>query len=293
MPLRTLTTADRALMIEARIIAPSLRVSEFGLEAGAAHLVMLSAGDAEILRDETQIALSSGGPSLAWLPPGAAGRLRLQAGSRAARLKVTEIGLAHAMPTGATAMALREGLHRVMVQTMPEAERREAAGYMEAIAAENFSPAPGSETVTASLLSVLLIRIWRRALADIAAASHMPQSIIERFVLLVGRHRRDQWTVDDYARKTGTSRERLGAAVRRATGLSPQAYIHREILADARDLLLNSSLQVAEIAFRLGFQDPGYFNRFFTRHEGVSPGRFRRNAPLTGKATAQSYAAWP
>lgn len=291
MPFQTLPAPDRVRMIEARLIPPALRVSETGLEEGAAHLVVLAAGSAEILQGETRLAL---GPStLVWLPPGPAGRLRLDAGSRAARLKATEIGLAHAMPTGAAAIALREGLRETLVQAVSESERREAFAHIEAIAAENFAPAPGSDTVTAALLSVLLIRLWRGALAEVAAAGPVPRSLIERFVLLVGQHKREQWTVEAYARRLGVSRERLGSAIRRATGLSPQAYIHREILTDARGLLLNSSLQVTEVAFRLGFQDPGYFNRFFTRHEGLSPGRFRRSAAGSRTAPPQSYAAWP
>lgn len=107
------------------------------------------------------------------------------------------------------------------------------------------------------------------------------------------RGHKPQWGVEDYARQLGVSRERLGFAVRKATGLSPQAYIHRELLSEARDLLLNSSLQVAEIAFRLGFQDPGYFNRFFTRNEGTSPGRFRRMGMRMQNVPPPSYAAWP
>lgn len=291
MPFRASATADRIPMIEARITMPSLHASEFGLEGGAGHLVILSTGEAEITGGGAP--LSIGPSTLAWLPPGSAARLRLQAGSRAARVKAGEIGLARAMPTGTSAITLREGLHRVLLQPLSETERREAASYVETIAAENFAPGPGSDAITTSLLSVLLIRVWRRAAADLMLAGAMPRSIIERFVLLVGQHKRDQWTVETYARQIGISRERLGAAISRATGLSPQAYIHRELLADARDLLVNSSLQVTEIAFRLGFQDPGYFNRFFTRHEGVSPGRFRRAAASGPKAAPQSYAAWP
>lgn len=291
MPFQPLATSDRARMIEARLMPSSLRGAEFRLEEGAAHLVMLSAGEVEIERGQTVITLSAGG--LAWLPPGPAGRLRLHAGSRGGRLKATEIGLAHAMPTGTTAIALREPLHRVLTQALTEEERRETLGHIEAIATENFNPAPGTEAVTSSLLTVMLIRIWRRALADVVAAGPVPRSVVERFVLLVAQHRRDQWGVEDYAVRLGLTRERLSAAIRRATGLSPQAYIHREILSDARDLLTNSSLQVTEIAFRLGFQDPGYFNRFFTRNEGISPGRFRRNAARAPQATPQSYAAWP
>lgn len=274
----------------ARILNSSLRVSEVKLAPGYAHLILLAAGHAQIIGESESLALPA--PGLAWLPAGHAGRLRLEAGSRASLLSATEIGLAHAMPTGTSAITLRNGLQRVLIEALAEKNHAELAAYLETIATENLRPTAATETIIANLLSVTLIRICQHATAEISAVS-VPSSMTERFVLLVAQHRRDHWSVDDYARHLGISRDRLGSIVKTATGLSPQAYIHRELLSEARDLLLNSSLQVAEITFRLGFQDPGYFNRFFTSKEGKSPGRFRRAAIRAQDTPPPSYAAWP
>lgn len=290
MPLHSQIAGNR-VEITARTLASTLRISEFRLESDSAHLLLLSAGEAEIMQGEKTLPVPA--PGLIWLPIGPGGRLRLNAGSRGSLLKTTEIGLAHAMPTGTSASAVRNILQRVLTQTPAERDRQELAGYLETIASENVRATTGSDTIIASLLCVTLIRICQHAIADIAAAVSPPGSLTERFVLLVSQYKRDQWGVEDYARQLGVNRERLGFAVRKATGLSPQAYIHRELLSEARDLLVNSSLQVAEIAFRLGFQDPGYFNRFFTRNEGTSPGRFRRTAQRMQKVPPPSYAAWP
>ncbi|NTE37418.1 helix-turn-helix transcriptional regulator [Agrobacterium tumefaciens] len=290
MPLHSQIAGNR-VEITARTLASTLRISEFRLESDSAHLLLLSAGEAEIIQGEKTLPVPA--PGLVWLPIGPAGRLRLTAGSRGSLLRTSEIGLAHAMPTGTSASAVRNILQRVLTQAPAEKDRQELAGYLETIARENVRSTTGSDTIIASLLSVTLIRICQHAIADIAGAVSTPGSLTERFVLLVSQHKRDQWGVEDYARQLGVNRERLGFAVRKATGLSPQAYIHRELLSEARDLLLNSSLQVAEIAFRLGFQDPGYFNRFFTRNEGTSPGRFRRTATRMQNVPPPSYAAWP
>lgn len=290
MPLYSQIAGNR-VEITARTLASTLRISEFRLESDSAHLLLLSAGEAEIIQGEKTLPVPA--PGLIWLPIGPAGRLRLNAGSRGSLLRTSEIGLAHAMPTGTSASAVRNILQRVLTQVPAEKDRQELAGYLETIASENVRATTGSDTIIASLLSVTLIRICQHAIADIAGAVSTPGSLTERFVLLVSQHKRDQWGVEDYARQLSVNRERLGFAVRKATGLSPQAYIHRELLSEARDLLLNSSLQVAEIAFRLGFQDPGYFNRFFTRNEGTSPGRFRRMGMRMQNVPPPSYAAWP
>lgn len=274
----------------ARMLNSSLRVSEVKLTAGNAHLILLAAGHAQIIREGETIALPA--PGLAWLPAGLTGRLRLEAGGRASLLSASEIGLAHAMPAGTSAITLRNGLQRVLTETLAEKDHAELAGYLETIAAENLRPTAATETIITNLLSVALIRICQHATAEIGAVS-LPSSMTERFVLLVAQYKRSHWSVDDYAHHLGISRDRLGSIIKNATGLSPQAYIHRELLAEARELLLNSSLQVAEIAFRLGFQDPGYFNRFFTRKEGRSPGRLRRAAMRAQDIPPHSYAAWP
>jgi len=64
-------------------------------------------------------------------------------------------------------------------------------------------------------------------------------------------------------------------AVSRATGLSPQAYLHRRIRRDACELLANTGLPVSQIAFHLGYVDPAYFNHFLTRQSGQCPGKYR------------------
>ena len=47
-------------------------------------------------------------------------------------------------------------------------------------------------------------------------------------------------------------------------------------MLEARRALLYSNLSVAEIGYAVGFADPAYFTRFFTRHEGQSPLRYRQ-----------------
>jgi AraC-like DNA-binding protein len=49
----------------------------------------------------------------------------------------------------------------------------------------------------------------------------------------------------------------------------------------ARDLLLDPSLPLSEIAYRTGFSDLATFSRAFKRWSGLPPGAFRRRAPST------------
>lgn len=182
------------------------------------------------------------GSRLAWLPPGHGGRIRLQAGTRGAHMKVSEVGLAHAMPPGVMNTRLRELLQRHLVLPLPDPDRAAMLAYLETIGSESYATAAGSDIIANSLVSVILVRIWRQVQAETGPPRAIPRSIVDRFVMLVAQHRRDHWAVEDYARTIGVTRDRLGSAIERATGVSPQAYIHRELMSEARDLLMNSGL---------------------------------------------------
>ncbi|MCY1416058.1 HTH-type transcriptional activator RhaR [compost metagenome] len=46
-------------------------------------------------------------------------------------------------------------------------------------------------------------------------------------------------------------------------------------MQEARRLLLFTSSSVNEIGYQLGFKDPAYFTRFFSREAGMTPSEYR------------------
>ena len=55
--------------------------------------------------------------------------------------------------------------------------------------------------------------------------------------------------------------------------------VHARIVLEAKRQLRYTSVAVSEIAYALGFDDPAYFTRFFSRRTGLSPRAFRALAP--------------
>jgi methylphosphotriester-DNA--protein-cysteine methyltransferase len=49
-------------------------------------------------------------------------------------------------------------------------------------------------------------------------------------------------------------------------------------MLEAQRSLLYGNLSIGEVGYALGFSDPAYFTRFFTRHAGRSPAAFRRQS---------------
>ncbi|HEY8231852.1 MAG TPA: helix-turn-helix domain-containing protein [Vicinamibacteria bacterium] len=70
---------------------------------------------------------------------------------------------------------------------------------------------------------------------------------------------------------------KLPAAVRERRE-SAGRVVRRRIALEARRLLTHSDLTAAQVGFRLGFDDPAYFARFFRREAGEPPTDFRARA---------------
>jgi AraC family transcriptional regulator len=64
-------------------------------------------------------------------------------------------------------------------------------------------------------------------------------------------------------------------AFKAATGRSPLQYVISARLEQASVLLKTSALTVAEIAWRVGYQDLSRFGQHFKRKFGTTPAAFR------------------
>lgn len=136
-------------------------------------------------------------------------------------------------------------------------------------------------------LSAALLGWVARALAAAEAPNpSQPRAsdLLQRFQGLVDMHFRDHWRVADYARALAVSPTHLSRLARAATGVSASHLIEARLVLEARRQLAYTTLSVSTISYALGFADPAYFTRVFTRNAGVSPRAFR--AHLAGQAGA-------
>lgn len=69
----------------------------------------------------------------------------------------------------------------------------------------------------------------------------------------------------------GYSYEHLARLFKKQVGMSPLAYLHHRKVEEAKELLLEGGAEISQVAFRLGFNDPGYFARLFRKNTGLSP----------------------
>ncbi len=83
--------------------------------------------------------------------------------------------------------------------------------------------------------------------------------------------------LEQIAAKHHISMSTLRRLVRRSSGYPLHEYIHRLKMAEAKKLLLNTSLQVKEISGMLHYNDPFYFSRLFKKYMGIAPQLCRSN----------------
>jgi TolB-like protein len=86
----------------------------------------------------------------------------------------------------------------------------------------------------------------------------------------------ENFSVEDLAQKTGISRSMLHRKLKNLTGKSARDFITEIRIIRAKELLENDAATASEIAYRVGFKDPSYFNKVFKKHFNVSPGDIRK-----------------
>ncbi|WP_367718522.1 helix-turn-helix domain-containing protein [Nitratireductor sp. GISD-1A_MAKvit] len=92
---------------------------------------------------------------------------------------------------------------------------------------------------------------------------------------LMAAHFREHRPVAFYADKLGVSVAHLNRIARQEAGASVSQLLARRLIDAARRDLIFTPTPIKAIAYSLGFQDPAYFNRFFRRQSGTTPGAYR------------------
>lgn len=142
------------------------------------------------------------------------------------------------------------------------------------------TPASPLRNGTALHLANALVGLIAREYADLlqppAKGISRSAEIAQKFKELLVRNCKSVKSPARYAALMHCSPAHLNASVKEATGFPAGCWIRREIVLEAKRLLCHTELPVKEIAFRLGYDDPSYFTRIFTRTTGMPPERFRR-----------------
>ncbi|MCV9997882.1 GlxA family transcriptional regulator [Pararhizobium sp. YC-54] len=89
-------------------------------------------------------------------------------------------------------------------------------------------------------------------------------------------HHTEKITLEMMAGRAGLGERTFLRRFQKATGINPTEYCQQLRIAKARELLEISSIKVEQIAWQIGYEDPGAFRKIFRKLLGLSPGEYRR-----------------
>jgi AraC family transcriptional activator of pobA len=240
------------------------------------QLLLLRRGGAALRLDGRALRLKA--PALIVAPPGVVHDFSFRPETVGLVLSLSQA----VMPEFATsAPALPPFLQRAAAYPL----RRDAAAATDVWALADMllrefgRSAPGRTAALRGLCIALLANLLRLGPEGDPADTGPPglqQELVARFRAAVEHRFREQHGVAPYARELGVTEIRLRRACLAVTGSPPVDLVQRRLLLEAERQLRYTSMPVTQVAYHLGFEDPAYFSRFFTRRTGQSPSRFRR-----------------
>lgn len=125
--------------------------------------------------------------------------------------------------------------------------------------------------------------------SDPAADPHSPSSafehsfprndsFLENILQSIDSHLSEEsFGVDRLCREIGISERQLQRKLKALTNRSPNQLISSVRLHRAKEMILNGTSSISEVAFATGFSSPSYFSKCFKREFGKSPRSFLRN----------------
>ena len=154
-------------------------------------------------------------------------------------------------------------------------------GQARELRAELEAPGPLGRLYLESLAAGIAVRLARAHSTSPSAPARTPVrgGLPPRRLRLVREHVEanlaDEVALADLAAVAGLSPSHFCRAFRQSTGLSPHQYLIQRRLEQAKELLAESQLPIAEVALAAGFASQSHLNAHFVRALGTTPRRFR------------------
>lgn len=134
------------------------------------------------------------------------------------------------------------------------------------------------QRISFNLLLYELRSIHAKYTSQAALNFNRKEKILIQFFTILSIHCKKQHSVKFYAGSLFITAGYLSKIVKQITGKPVKILIAESIIAEAKNLLEDSQLSVADIAEELSFSNSSTFCVFFKRHTSIAPSRYRTNA---------------
>ncbi|MEN0048457.1 MAG: ATP-binding protein [Bacteroidota bacterium] len=107
-------------------------------------------------------------------------------------------------------------------------------------------------------------------------SSNLEERFLQKLHEVVEKHyENSDFGVEELAKESQLSRIQLYRKLKAICNQTPSQFLRNFRLQKAKTLLNNPDLNISEVAYEVGFNDPAYFTRVFSKEFGQSPNAYR------------------
>jgi AraC-like DNA-binding protein len=151
--------------------------------------------------------------------------------------------------------------------------------------AESKAKRAGGDSMLSRLSELMFVEVLRRHLQSLPAEhagwlTGLRDPIAGKALTLMHARPAKEWTLDDLARESHTSRSVLAERFKHFVGEPPMQYLARWRMQLAAGLLAEGNANVSAVAYEVGYGSEAAFSRAFKKMVGMSPAAWRANGKV-------------
>jgi AraC-like DNA-binding protein len=247
-------------------------------EVGAGEVVMLPRNDVHVFGSAAGIAPVSAGQLIQ--APEALGVARITHGGGGARTRMV-CGFLGGNSQLHPMLASLPALMTIAPDSLPGGEwMARTFSYAAQTMADGD---PGAATVLAKMSELLFVEAVRRHLSALPPETTgwlagLRDPAVGRALSLLHAQLEEDWTTDSLARSVQLSRSAFAERFTTLIGMPPMRYLTTWRMQVAMQKLRETRMNIAQIAFSVGYDSEAAFTRAFRRELGLPPAAWRRTA---------------
>jgi AraC family transcriptional activator of pobA len=167
-------------------------------------------------------------------------------------------------------------IDEAVINIGPQLQKQVTALFEHIIAESESSARMGVDMIRLLLLQLFILIARTNADGKQIQPTSYNYTLLKSFQKLIEKNFALLKLPKDYAGLLYITPNHLNAVCNDILGMSAGEIIRNRVLLEAKRLLINLNMNVAEIAFELNFSDNSYFTKFFKKYTGSTPEEFRK-----------------
>lgn len=110
---------------------------------------------------------------------------------------------------------------------------------------------------------------------EVKSTNSRQEEIFTKFTELLERHHKKEREIAFYADKMCMTSKHLSQVIKDYTGKTALGLIEEYVIAEAKSMLLSTTMSIQQISDELNFPSQSVFGKYFKRVTGISPSEYR------------------